>query len=284
MEEGATMKAVTAVQSDVESNPAGRTSPDASSSSLLDAEVFGQNNDGRRLAEMAYDEIRTRIITLELCPGEEFTESELTQVLQLGKTPIREALLRLRLEGMVEAQARSGYRVSPVTLKDARDLCELRTLLEGEAARLVATRGQREYWELKPSSVVTPDVTSESTFHSRIEAERHFHETLGSATGNSRLASNLSQVLGHVARLWHLCFALDSRAQGAPLHDHTALLSALDNADPSRACELVVEEARSAQVEIINAMLSSQSIASANVDLREGPVHKFYLDIPRTQA
>src|SRR3982074_2450829 len=80
-------------------------------SPAADLEADGSSRKGgeRSLADSAYEEIRRRILSLQMRPGLPFTESELAEMLQLGKTPIREALLRLRLEGVVEAQARSGY-------------------------------------------------------------------------------------------------------------------------------------------------------------------------------
>src|SRR5947209_46956 len=65
------------------------------------------------LAEAAYAEIRELIISLELPPGAAFSEADLAERLQLSKTPVREALLRARIEGLVEVQPRAGYRVAP---------------------------------------------------------------------------------------------------------------------------------------------------------------------------
>src|SRR6478735_7144479 len=86
------------------------------------------------LADRAYIEIKRRVVAVEIPPGASFSETDLAEALELGKTPVREALMRLRLEGLVQVQPRSGYRVTEVTLRDARDVCDLRALLEGEVA------------------------------------------------------------------------------------------------------------------------------------------------------
>src|SRR5690242_1434669 len=79
--------------------------------------------------EQAYQSIKGRILELHMAPGAPFKEGELATRLGLGKTPVREALARLRREGLVEVAPRSGYRVSPVTLRRARELFGLRTVL-----------------------------------------------------------------------------------------------------------------------------------------------------------
>src|SRR5919198_6233726 len=90
------------------------------------------------LADKAYAELRRRIILVELTPGAPFSETEIAEALGIGKTPVREALARLRLEGLVQVQPRSSYRVADITLQDANDVCEFRAMLEGESARACA--------------------------------------------------------------------------------------------------------------------------------------------------
>jgi DNA-binding GntR family transcriptional regulator len=274
---------MTAVEPKLQSGAASQRAPD-DRSPPADHVVDSPGGKGgeRSLADTAYEEIKRRILSLQMRPGIPFTESELAEILQLGKTPIREALLRLRIDGLVEAQARSGYRVSPVTLKDARDVCELRSVLDGEAAHLLAARGGRDVAEFRAITAADPGVTPPNS-HRWVEMDRSFHEALGHATGNARLADGLSQVLGHFARLCHLSLALDRRAV-ALMHDHDALISAINEADAPRARQLAVEQAQSAQSCIMDALLSSESIATANVDLGDGPAHTFYLDIPRDRT
>src|SRR5262245_7100114 len=107
-------------------------------SDLVEHVLDGAGSLRPTLADEAYRELKRRIVMLELAPGSQFREADVASTLGLGKTPVREALLRLRLEGLVHVQSRSGYRVAPITLKSARSVCELRALLEGEAAYRVS--------------------------------------------------------------------------------------------------------------------------------------------------
>jgi DNA-binding GntR family transcriptional regulator len=240
------------------------------------------------LAEAAYVEIRELIIGLKLPPGAAFSEAELAERLELSKTPVREALLRARLEGLVEVQSRAGYRVAPVTLKDSRDLCEFRAMLEGEVAGAVATgiatkaiarSALHELESLQPEAL-QDKVDDVPGFLTWLAAERRFHELLGRMTSNDRLADNETRVLGEFVRLCRLSLALDHRVIGLA-RDHAALVSALLEGDACRARECAVEEVVAAQSCIMDALVSSQSVATVRIELPdERRAGAFYLDVP----
>src|SRR5690606_10251453 len=101
----------------------------------------------KSLTEQAYATLRERVITGELSPGVEVSEPELAEQLLMSKTPVREALARLCVEGLMEAFPRRGYRVTPVTLKDMNDLFAVRGVLEGTAAAFAAQNLSEEELE-----------------------------------------------------------------------------------------------------------------------------------------
>jgi DNA-binding GntR family transcriptional regulator len=90
------------------------------------------------LGDRAYQAIRRAIITCALPPGSEVSETQLAARFGFGKAPVRAALSRLAQDRLVRAQARRGWKIAPVTLRDVRDIFDLRQLLESEAARLAA--------------------------------------------------------------------------------------------------------------------------------------------------
>jgi DNA-binding GntR family transcriptional regulator len=96
--------------------------------------------EGASLADQAYFAIRSLIVSLELAPGDPIREPELTAKLGIGRTPVREALRRLALERLVEVYPRRGMFVTTVDVRDLARLCEVRAVLEPEAARLAAER------------------------------------------------------------------------------------------------------------------------------------------------
>src|SRR5882757_1487828 len=92
------------------------------------------------LAEKAYRAIRELIVSLELAPGAVIDERELMERLEIGRTPVREALRRLAHERLVEVYPRRGMFVTGVDVRELARLSEVRELLEPEAARLAAER------------------------------------------------------------------------------------------------------------------------------------------------
>jgi DNA-binding GntR family transcriptional regulator len=262
---------------------------------------LGPETDGRKpdalvssatLAEAAYAQIRELIISLELPPGAAFSEADLAEQLQLSKTPVREALLRARLEGLVEVQPRAGYRVAPVTLKDARDLCEFRAMLEGEVAAAVATgvaskavaRPALAELESARPEALQARVDDASAFLGWLVTEQRFHEMLSQMTANDRFMECETRVLGEFARLCRLSLALDPRVIGLP-HEHGALVAAIEEGNAARARECAIEEVVTAQSCMMDALVSSRSVATVRIELPdERPPGTFYLDVPKVRA
>src|SRR5271163_898387 len=82
------------------------------------------------LRDNVYDSLRADILSCRLAPGYDMREQELAERYAVSRQPVREALLRLEREHLVTVQPRQGYRVSPISLADARDLLRFRLALE----------------------------------------------------------------------------------------------------------------------------------------------------------
>src|SRR3954454_15380954 len=95
-------------------------------------------------ADRAYVDLRDRIVTQQLAPGTVLREDELMRDLDVGRTPLREAVKRLALENLVAVQPRRGTFVSPVEASDIVHITEVRAELEGYAAELAALRMSAE--------------------------------------------------------------------------------------------------------------------------------------------
>lgn len=214
----------------------------------------------------AYVEIKRRILEMDMLPGASFSEGELAAEMGLSKTPVREALGRLRQEGLVVAVARSGYTVRAVTLKDARDLFHVRALLEGASAALAAERGAdvdglEELERLCQTSYDPADRSSILTF---LDANTDLHLTLARQSGNAVLAGMLQQVLEQLQRMFHLGLAHTARASEV-VHEHQELLDAVRARDPERAREIAASQASSSERMVIEALLSTDAIQSINL-------------------
>lgn len=157
------------------------------------------------LTERAYRIIRGQIITCVLPPGLEISEQELAGRLEMSKTPVREALARLGLEGLVESFPRRGYRISPVAVKDINELFAVRGALEGAAAELAADNMSdgdiAALGELAEMTYTPGETPSVEAF---INANLAFHSAIARGSGVMRLENLVVAHLEEATRLFYM--------------------------------------------------------------------------------
>lgn len=211
------------------------------------------------LRDEAYQRIRQRIISLEMPPGATIDESELQDVLGLGRTPIREALLRLSQEHLVVIVPRRGMFVSDVSLIDLRQLFEVRVVMETLAVQLAAQRGTDKQWqEMERILSDLPEPGTPGENESMIEIDEQCHHLIYEACGNHFLSSTLSPLYAQSVRLWYLLLNEISSVRPA-IHEHVALLEALKERDADRAVRFMQQHINGFQDEIQRAMLGQTS-------------------------
>ncbi len=223
------------------------------------------------LSERAYAAIKRAIVTCELAPGQAVSEAQLAERFGFGKAPIRAALSRLSQDRLVAAQARRGYRVAPVTLRDVKDIFELREVLEAQAARLAA--GNVDAAELEQLDAACQidyrpgDRDSATRF---LDVNRSFHLKIAERSGNARLAAMLEQLMIESERLLHIGLALRPRAEEIR-HEHEVLIDALISGRGEEAARVAAEQVRDAHAMVRDAILSSEGIASLAITLEPTP-------------
>ena len=188
-------------------------------------------------------------------------EGQLAADLGLSKTPVREALGRLRQDGFVLSDAKSRYRASPVTIKDTRDLFGMRVLLEGEAAALAAGQalGLGDLKALEALQATSYDTSSPESVDAFLEANTRFHVLIGHASGNQRLAAVLELTLIQMERLFRVGLMLSSRADEI-VHEHRTLVQAIVAGDPDKARAEAIHQVRSSQQMVIDALVSRDEV------------------------
>ena len=214
---------------------------------------------GTSLSHEAYQQIKQKIVALELSPGAVIDELSLQTELNLGRTPIREALKRLSLEKLVTIVPRRGMFVTDIGVTDLHHLFEVRLVLESTAAQLAAVRGTRTHWsrmadalaQLPPNSVIEDN-------EMLIQIDRTCHEIVYEATGNNFLQDTLVTMYTLSLRLWYFALAQVGNMRGAIL-EHTAILKALESGNGAEAAQLTEQHIKSFQEKIQAAMLGDSS-------------------------
>jgi GntR family transcriptional regulator, rspAB operon transcriptional repressor len=185
----------------------------------------------------AYKDLRYRIITHDLKPMESLNEKKLMDQYGLGRTPMREVLLQLQGDGLIQRFSRSGTIVSPVDIHAYKQNIEIRTVLEGLAGDLAAkniTAAQLKALEQILEQVSALEKMESDHIKELMQCEFDFHNLVYEATHNPKLNSILQELHGVSARFWH--YQIFSKQELLDQYiDHREVLDALKNRDGRRA-------------------------------------------------
>jgi DNA-binding GntR family transcriptional regulator len=215
---------------------------------------------GDSLSQIAYDQIRRKIVSLELPPGGIISEGELQAELGLGRTPIREALQRLSLEKLVIIVPRRGMFVTEIGITDLQRVFEVRMHMETLATRLAARRGTDEHWARMDAVLgVLPGEggpLDASDNEALIEIDEICHHIIYEAADNRFLSDSLTTLYTLSLRLWYYFLSRIGDMRGAIL-EHRLILEALKSGDSDRAVALMERHLNAFQVEIQAAMMDT---------------------------
>jgi DNA-binding GntR family transcriptional regulator len=200
-------------------------------------------------AESAYRRIKSAIFDFVMLPGEGFTETDIAERLGMSRTPVREALFRLELEGYVQVAFRSGWSVAPFDFRKLEELYDLRIVLECTAVdRLCAAEPMPDLGLLKASWLVPEkDRLADTTEVAALD--EGFHATLVSAAGNHEMARVHADVTDGIRIVRRLDFTQPPRV-AATYEEHAKILRAIlaRRAEPAKLMLRTHIEASKAEV------------------------------------
>ena len=201
----------------------------------------GQPSLARTASAAAADLIRQAVIDGRIAPGQRLKEAELAKQLGISRTPIREALLVLQTEGLLEATPNRGATVRAYDARELEEMYELRAVLEGHAARRAAARVDAEQLEELRASCDRFALLLERDDLPALVAENNlFHDVILDAAGSERLRGMVRQVVT-LALVYKSYVGYSPAQASASLHTHLQLVTALEQGDGERA-ELVMRE------------------------------------------
>jgi DNA-binding GntR family transcriptional regulator len=197
--------------------------------------------DGPRISqtERAYTEIRRRILENELSAGTQVLEQELAEMLEMSRTPVREAMVRLADEGMVEVRPRHGMRVLPISADDMREIYDVLTALESMAAERVAARGvsPEELRALKQAVADMDAALAVDDLRTWAAADERFHLLLVEYCDNERLRALVSGYWDQSHRVRLVTLGLRPKPVDSN-KDHAAVVDAIARGDAVAARRL----------------------------------------------
>jgi DNA-binding GntR family transcriptional regulator len=188
----------------------------------------------RSQGERAYLLIRDRIITLKLAPGSVIEESLLRSELELGRTPIREALQRLAHENLVSFVPHRGTFVTDINLTDLRRLTEIRVVMEPYATRLATERAGEADRTAIAVLVNELDTVDEDDTLALMQLDQRIHRQVYRATHNPFLQAMLEETLNLSLRIWFLGLERGIALKEA-VGEHRRLLIGIQSGNSARA-------------------------------------------------
>ena len=192
----------------------------------------------KSLRGQVFDKIRSDILNGKYKRGEELVESSIGKELGISRTPVREAIRQLELEGLVQLVPNKGAFVTGISEKDVRDIYLIRARLEGLAARMAAKNITPELLDAMEETVVLSEYHAKKEHYELVcELDSKFHKLLYKASGSRILEHTLTDFHQYVQRV-RMASIMKKRRMEKSNDEHDAILTAIREHDEEKA-ELV---------------------------------------------
>jgi DNA-binding GntR family transcriptional regulator len=194
----------------------------------------------RNLREEIAETLRAAVISGELRPGVVHSAPQLAAEFGVSATPVREAMLDLAKEGLIETVRNKGFRVTELLAKDLDDLSELRAMIEVPTVRRIAAAGvdPTVLEELRPLAAEIEDAAARQDLIAHVAADMKFHLRLLALAGNTHLVETVRSLRAQ-SRIYGLRGLAERGELVASAHEHTELLERVAAGDAAGAERLM---------------------------------------------
>jgi len=201
------------------------------------------------LAERAYAQIKQLIFDFHLLPGDRFSEADLTQRVQVSRTPLRQALQRLQREGFLLVFPKSGWQVAPLNFESFDELYDLRLLLETHAvARLCEAEERPALQALAEEWLIAPEARLSHALSVGLLDEA-FHAALVRASGNHEMARVHTDITERIRIIRRLDFIKPARID-VTYDEHARILLAITRRRSDEAQRLLRAHVEQSKLEV----------------------------------
>ncbi|AXF58047.1 GntR family transcriptional regulator [Salicibibacter kimchii] len=217
-------------------------------------EGLGNDVTETRLPQRAYQIIRLAVRNLYLPPGKMILEREMAEGLQMSRTPVREALVRLQTEGMIEVIPRRGFIIKAIAKEDLQEIYEIVEALDGLAAEMVTEKiSGKELERLEELVTFQEEALHEKNLSKWARLDDKFHTDIINSAGNLRLSSVIETHADQIFRA--RLFTIENRPLPfRSIIEHKAILSCMRAQDKNAARMLMQSHRKRARNEILEAL------------------------------
>ncbi|WP_309384860.1 GntR family transcriptional regulator [Cerasicoccus frondis] len=193
------------------------------------------------LSDQLYAELKRRILHCELPPGARLIEKTLCEELEVSRTSLREALNRLSGERLVMLKTNCGFSVAPLTEESFRNICELRRVLESQAAALAAERASaQDVDDMRRAATVPAELDDPDGHRIYCEANRAFHASVAASIDNLLLEEAILSALDKDQQ--PIYYGIDLGVCTSPAEvsaEHLAIVEAIADRNVAQARQLM---------------------------------------------
>ena len=193
----------------------------------------------RRLADEVYDQLMNAIRKREIGPEDRLVQEKLAAELQISRTPVREALMRLEQDGVLEVSNRGSFRLYQMTDAEVRELYQARAAVEGQAARILTEAHDPKVIATLREIVRREEDIAEPDARAYFEANRTIHRSFVELARNRFLLEMFDMIWGK-AMAFHLFAAIEKVDLSKSLGDHMSLVDAIERGDKGATLELFI--------------------------------------------
>lgn len=204
------------------------------------------------LREVVFNTLRQGILTGILKPGERLMEIHLAKRLGVSRTPIREAIRMLELEGLVTMIPRKGAEVAMISKQDLSDVLEVRRVLDGLATSLASKRiSEEEKILLKKAADDFVKSISRGDVTTIAEADVYFHDVILKASGNRQLILMMNNLAERIYR-YRLEYIKDTNNHASLIREHEEILEHVLNGNGQQAADAAKKHIDNQEINVLN--------------------------------
>ncbi|MDN3451081.1 GntR family transcriptional regulator [Planococcus sp. APC 3906] len=196
-----------------------------------------------RLPQQAYIIIQQAIRNLQLQPNEAFLEREIIDMLEMSRTPVREALIRLEMDRWIRLTPRKGFSVEPIIKENIEQICQIAEALDGVAAELATLNMEEKQLDMLDSLIARQEkCLDENNLEAYLDADNQFHHLIVEYSRNERLQNIMDS---HSDQLYRArLFTINERKLPVrSIKEHKAIVAAM-RAEDSKAAQLLMHSHR----------------------------------------
>ena len=190
----------------------------------------------RRLADDVYDELIGAIMRREIGPEDHLVQEKLAAELQISRTPVREALMRLEKEGVLEVSNRGSFRLYKMGDEEVKELYQSRAAIEGQCARILAVNHTAEDIAELRKIVEREESVTDLSVRGYFEANRNIHRAFVERANNRFLLDMFNMIWGK-ALVFPLFATIECVDLSKSLGEHASLIDVIETGDKGEALE-----------------------------------------------